>query len=108
MNPFGLTKREVDIIQLVANGYTNDEVAKYLHLSVGSVKAGLHNVCKKMDVRNRVEAAVLWIIEVHCKKLEDESFLAWMIRVGGPACNDPHCAHQWCGWIHYIRYVRNA
>ena len=55
---FELTDRERGILELVAQGQTNKEIAARLHLSEKTVKHYMTNVLQKLQVRNRVEAAL--------------------------------------------------
>lgn len=52
----GLTRREYDVLRLVAMGCTNPEVAEQLELARNTVKTYLQNVMHKLGARNRVEA----------------------------------------------------
>lgn len=54
-----LTEREGAILDLVAQGKTNKEIAAELFLSEKTVKHYMTNVLQKLQVRNRVEAALL-------------------------------------------------
>jgi two-component system, NarL family, response regulator DesR len=54
-----LTKREREVLVVSANGATIEEVARKLYLSEGTVRNYLSNAIKKLDARNRVEAARL-------------------------------------------------
>jgi two-component system response regulator DesR len=54
-----LTKREREVLVASANGATIEEVARKLYLSEGTVRNYLSNAIKKLDARNRVEAARL-------------------------------------------------
>ena len=51
----GLTQREVEIVQAVATGMRNRDIAKKLHVTEGTVKVHLHNIYEKLNVRTRVE-----------------------------------------------------
>lgn len=53
----GLTERERDIVQAVARGATNTEVAEELYVTVSTVKTHLGRVQEKLGARNRVEVA---------------------------------------------------
>jgi DNA-binding CsgD family transcriptional regulator len=55
--PDGLSKREVEVLQLIADGKSNDEIAKRLFLSVRTVERHITNIYNKINVRRRVEAA---------------------------------------------------
>jgi len=54
-----LTKREVNILRLVAQGLSNKEVGRALDLQEKTVKHYMTAILQKLHVRNRVEAAVL-------------------------------------------------
>jgi two-component system response regulator DevR len=52
-----LTRREVEILRLVAEGHSNSEIAKLLWVTEQTIKFHLSNVYRKLDVRNRTEAS---------------------------------------------------
>ena len=52
-----LSRRERQVLELVARGRTNDEIATALFISPVTVKAHLRRTYGKLGVRNRVEAA---------------------------------------------------
>ncbi len=54
-----LTEREREILELVAGGDSNKEIASRLGLSEKTVKHHMTNILQKLQVRNRVEAALL-------------------------------------------------
>ncbi|MFZ1397206.1 MAG: response regulator transcription factor [Candidatus Promineifilaceae bacterium] len=54
-----LTDRERDILGLVAEGLTNREIGDQLHLAEKTIKHYMTNVLQKLQVRSRVEAALL-------------------------------------------------
>jgi DNA-binding NarL/FixJ family response regulator len=54
-----LSDREADVLQLLAQGMTNKDIAQTLILSVRTVEAHLRNIFGKLAVRSRTEAA-LW------------------------------------------------
>jgi DNA-binding NarL/FixJ family response regulator len=62
----GLTKRELEILQLVAEGLSNEEIGKRIFISRKTVKTHLTNIFDKLQVNNRFKAA-LWIMP-HWKK----------------------------------------
>jgi two-component system, NarL family, nitrate/nitrite response regulator NarL len=55
-----LTDREAQILEQVARGLTNKEIARALALSEKTVKHHMTNVMQKLQVRNRVEAAIVF------------------------------------------------
>ncbi|MFZ0532695.1 MAG: LuxR C-terminal-related transcriptional regulator [Anaerolineales bacterium] len=52
-----LSEREVEVLKLVTAGLTNREIAGKLFISPGTAKTHIHNLCGKLGVRNRTEAA---------------------------------------------------
>jgi DNA-binding CsgD family transcriptional regulator len=61
----GLTKREVEVIERVARGCSNREIADALSLAPGTVKKHLDNIFAKLGVRNRLEATRAWLAATH-------------------------------------------
>jgi LuxR family transcriptional regulator, maltose regulon positive regulatory protein len=51
-----LSHREIEVLQLIAQGKTNQEIARQLILSPGTVKAHTASIYRKLDVANRTEA----------------------------------------------------
>jgi LuxR family maltose regulon positive regulatory protein len=51
-----LSEREVEILQLIAEGLTNPEIANRLFLSLHTVKTHTRNIYSKLGVHNRTEA----------------------------------------------------
>jgi DNA-binding NarL/FixJ family response regulator len=57
-DPQPLTTREVEILRLLAGGYSNGEIADALHLATGTVKNHVSNVLMKLGVRDRTRAVL--------------------------------------------------
>ena len=55
--PGGLTRREVEILRLVAEGHSNSQLARMLWVTEQTVKFHLSNVYRKLGVANRTEAS---------------------------------------------------
>lgn len=58
LSSVGLSRRESEILQLVADGHSNKEVAHKLFISDVTVKVHLRHIYEKLGVRNRTEAAL--------------------------------------------------
>jgi len=56
-----LTKREQEILALVAGGESNQEIAQILYIVPGTVRVHVHAILQKLEVRDRTQAAVLAI-----------------------------------------------
>jgi DNA-binding NarL/FixJ family response regulator len=57
-----LTEREVEVLETLARGYTNEEIADELHISLSTVKTHVASLMDKLGARNRVEVAI-WAYE---------------------------------------------
>jgi LuxR family maltose regulon positive regulatory protein len=51
-----LTERELELLRLVADGYSNQEIAQELFLAIGTVKKHLNNIFGKLGVSSRTQA----------------------------------------------------
>lgn len=53
-----LTKREIEILDLISHGASNADIAKALFISEGTVKSHVSNVLRKLDKRDRTQLAL--------------------------------------------------
>ncbi len=63
-----LTIREKEVLNLLAQGYTNIEIAQNLNISMHTAKAHVASILKKFNVKNRLLAVV---VAKNCNNLED-------------------------------------
>jgi predicted ATPase/DNA-binding CsgD family transcriptional regulator len=54
-----LSERELEILCLVAEGHSNQEIAERLYVGVSTVKKHINHIYHKLDARNRIEAVTL-------------------------------------------------
>jgi LuxR family maltose regulon positive regulatory protein len=59
-----LSDRELEVLQLIAAGYSNQEIGEKLVITVGTVKAHTSNIFNKLNVRSRTQA-VSKAVELH-------------------------------------------
>jgi LuxR family maltose regulon positive regulatory protein len=50
-----LTERELEIIKLIARGYSNQQIADALFITIGTVKGHVNHIFSKLDVQNRTQ-----------------------------------------------------
>ena len=64
--PWSLTQRELEVLQLLAEGATNGEISQRLYISPKTTKNHLAAIFQKLDVTNRthalVRAVVMWLV----------------------------------------------
>ena len=53
-----LTAREIEVLELIAEGMINKEIAKQLYISEKTVKNHVSNIFKKLNVSDRTQAAI--------------------------------------------------
>ncbi|HTN16662.1 MAG TPA: response regulator transcription factor [Chitinophagaceae bacterium] len=53
---FGLTAREIELLEQLKNGLTYEQLATNLYISVGTVRKHIENVYRKLQVNNKVNA----------------------------------------------------
>jgi DNA-binding NarL/FixJ family response regulator len=72
-SPASLSDRELEILDLVANGLTNEQIAKTLEISKRTVDNHVSNILKKTNADNRVE------------------LVRWALHWGKVCLNDVNC-----------------
>jgi ATP/maltotriose-dependent transcriptional regulator MalT len=54
----GLSQREMEVLELMSQGFTNQQIADKLFLSIHTIKTHGSNLFVKLDVRNRTQALI--------------------------------------------------
>lgn len=57
--PYGLTLRELRVLEFLPRGFTNSEIARELGIADQTVKTHVRHILRKLDARDRFEAAAL-------------------------------------------------
>lgn len=57
VNEYGLSSRQIQIVGMIWNGYTNKEIANELFLSVHTVNKHVENLLEKTGAKNRISVA---------------------------------------------------
>lgn len=70
-----LTKRERDVVALIADGLTNKEIAQKLKLSTYTVKSHVHNILEKLSLSTRVQIARFKHLQGSIKSESDNTSL---------------------------------
>ncbi|MGB3613536.1 MAG: response regulator transcription factor [Elainellaceae cyanobacterium] len=53
-----LTERELEVLELIVDGYSNADIAKALYITIGTVKTHVRNILSKLSAADRTQAAV--------------------------------------------------
>jgi DNA-binding NarL/FixJ family response regulator len=61
----GLTRREIDVLKLVAEGHQNKVIAARLKLSEHTVKLHMHHIITKLGAHNRTQAAAVYFGQLY-------------------------------------------
>lgn len=56
-----LSEREIDVLELIADGLSNKEIASQLHLSEGTVRNYISSILVKLDLRDRTQLAIYYL-----------------------------------------------
>ncbi|MDN4166482.1 response regulator transcription factor [Cytophagales bacterium LB-30] len=56
LQDFGLTKREMELLEQLKNGRTYEQIAENLIISIGTVRKHIENVYRKLQVNNKMDA----------------------------------------------------
>ena len=57
----GITDKEYAVIQLVAEGLSNQEIADKLFLSLGTVRNYISVILEKLEIRDRTQLAIFYL-----------------------------------------------
>ncbi len=57
-NTFGLTERELEVLKLIVDGFSNPQIADKLYITRATAKAHVHSILQKLYVKDRTQAAV--------------------------------------------------
>jgi len=61
LSKYNLTPREIQIIQLISDGYSNTEIVKKLFLSESTIKNYVSTILTKLNLRDRTQVAVFYL-----------------------------------------------
>jgi len=56
LRTLGISKREYEVLELIAQGLSNQEIADRLYVSTSTIKTHVSNVLAKLDARRRTQA----------------------------------------------------
>ena len=54
-----LSAREMEVLRLIVEGNSNNQIAERLYISYGTVRTHTRNICSKLAAKNRTEATVI-------------------------------------------------
>ena len=62
-NPYGLTDRELDVLELIVEGLSNPQIAERLVIATSTAKAHVHSILQKLCTNSRTQATAMAINE---------------------------------------------
>ena len=60
---YGLTKKELEVLSLIVDGLSNQEISETLVVSISTTKAHVHNILQKLYLTDRTKAAIVALKE---------------------------------------------
>ena len=60
---YGLTKKELEVLTLIVDGLSNQEISQKLVVSISTTKAHVHNILQKLYLSDRTKAAIVALKE---------------------------------------------
>lgn len=60
---YGLTKKELEVLSLIVDGLSNQEISQKLVVSISTTKAHVHNILQKLYLKDRTKAAIVALKE---------------------------------------------
>jgi len=60
---YGLTKKELEVLTLIVDGLSNQEISQKLVVSISTTKAHVHNILQKLYLTDRTKAAIVALKE---------------------------------------------
>ncbi len=57
-NVYGLTKKELEVLSLISDGLSNQEISQKLVVSISTTKAHVHSILQKLYLKDRTKAAI--------------------------------------------------
>jgi two-component system NarL family response regulator len=73
MKAVRLTRREHEVVNLIARGMSNKEIARELNVALHTVKSHVHNTLEKLALHTRLELASFALTEGMVRNLSDSS-----------------------------------
>ena len=58
-----LTPRQIEVLELMADGKKNEEIAESLCCSAKTVHSHIEHIFQRLDVHNRLDAVLVWLKE---------------------------------------------
>ena len=68
LNNYMFTNREKDVLELLCKGYTNVEIGENLNISFHTAKANVASILRKLQVKNRLMAALKYRENTYSKE----------------------------------------
>lgn len=60
LSHLGLTDKEIELLTLIAQGYSNKEISQHIYLSEGTVRNYISSLLEKLNLRDRTQLAIFY------------------------------------------------
>ena len=60
---YGLTKKELEVLSLIVDGLSNQQISEKLYVTISTTKAHVHNILQKLYLTDRTKAAIVALKE---------------------------------------------
>ena len=78
-----LTPREWEVLELIAQGLSNEEIANKLFISLHTAKTHVHNILRKLDMTHRIQAALYAVNNKDMLQPDTSLFISQRDEKGG-------------------------
>lgn len=58
--PKELTQKQIQVLELIGAGYSNKDIASFLHISIETVKGHVKDILDRLNAKNRLEATLIY------------------------------------------------
>lgn len=65
LSKYNLTEREMDVLKLIGDGFSNKEIAAEIHLGEGTIRNYVTSLLEKLELRDRTQLAIFYLKNIN-------------------------------------------